>query len=82
MKTQQWSFDVADVEPHWEADVVAYKQDVFEARDVDRLIGRCRKNKLRVVWLKRYVVSEVSRRNRRNRTNVTEYSPATKKSSR
>ena len=43
VRSQQWSFDVADVEPNWEADVVAHEQDVFVAIDVDRLIGCCRK---------------------------------------
>ena len=28
VKSQQWSFDVADVESDWEADVVASEQDV------------------------------------------------------
>ena len=78
MKSQQRSLDVADVEPDWEADVVADEQDVFVAIDVSGLIGCCRKSKLSVVWLKRYVVCEVSRRNRRNSTGVTKYSPATK----
>ena len=83
-KSQQWSVDVTDVdsEPNWEADVVAHEQDVFVAIDVDRLIGRCRKSKLCVVWLKRYMICEVSRCNRSNSAGVTKYSPATKKSSR
>ena len=41
VKSQQWSLDVADVEPDWEADVVADEQDVFIAIDVDRLMGSC-----------------------------------------
>ena len=78
MKSQQRGFDVTDVEPDWEADVVADEQDVFVAVDVNGLIGSCRKRKLSVVWLKRYVVCEVSRCNRRNSTGVTEDCPATK----
>ena len=66
VKSQKWSLDVADVEPGWEADVVADEQDVFVAMDVDRLVGSCRKGNLGVVWLWRYVVCEVSRCNRRN----------------
>ena len=34
VKSQQWSIDVADVEPDWEADVVAHEQYVFVAVDV------------------------------------------------
>ena len=52
VKPQQWSLDVADVEPDWETDVVANEQDVFVAIDVDRLIGSCGKRKLCVAWLK------------------------------
>ena len=54
---------VTDVEALWEADVVADQQDVFVAVDVDRLIGRCRKNKLRVVRLKRYMICKALRCN-------------------
>ena len=79
VKSQQWGFDVADVKPNWEADVVAGEQDVFVPIDVLGLIGSCRKRKLSVVWLKRYVVCEVSRRNRRNSTGVTEDCPAMKR---
>ena len=78
MRSQQWSLDVADVEPDWKADVVADEQDVFVAIDVNRLVGSCRKSKLCVVWLQRYVVCGVARCNRRNSTGVTKYSPATK----
>ena len=78
VKSQQWSLDVADVEPDWQADVVAHEQDFFVAVDAYGLIGCCRKSKLSVVWLKRYMVCEVARCNRRNSTGVTEYSPATK----
>ena len=46
MKSQQWSLDVADVEPDWRADVVADEQDVLVAIDVDRMIGSCGKGKL------------------------------------
>ena len=51
VKSQQWSLGVTDVEPDWEADIVAGEQDVFVAIDVDRLVGSCRKGKLCVVWL-------------------------------
>ena len=78
VKSQQWGFDVADVEPNREADVVANEQDVFVTVDVNGLVGSCRKRKLSVVWLQRYVVCEVSRCNRRNSTGVTEDCPATK----
>ena len=78
VKSQQWSLDVADAEPDWEANVVADEQDVFVAIDVDRLIGSCGKGKLRAMWLPRHVVCEVSKRNRRNSTGVTKYSPMTK----
>ena len=66
-------YDVADVEPRWAKlmSIVAHKQDVFVAIDVNGLIGRCRGGKLCVPWLKRYMVSEVSRRNRRNSASVT-----------
>ena len=70
-KSQQWSLDFADVETDWEADVVADEQGVFVAIDVSGLIGSCRKSKLSVVWLKRYVVCEASRCNRRISTGVT-----------
>ena len=39
LKSQQWSSDVKDVEPRWEADVVAHKQDVSVTIDVNRLVG-------------------------------------------
>ena len=78
MKSHQRGFDVAYVEANREPDVVADEQDVFVAIDVDRLIGCCGKRKLSVMWLKRYVVCEVSRCNRRNSTGVTEDCPATK----
>ena len=80
VESQQWRFDVADVEPGREADVVANEQDVFVAVDVYGLVGCCRKSKLSVVWLKKYVVCEVLKRNRCNSTGVTKHSPATKKS--
>ena len=70
--------DVADVQPNWEADVVAHKQDVFVAIDVCGLIGCCREGELCVAGLKRHMVCKVSRRNRRNSTGVREDSPATK----
>ena len=82
VKSQQWRLDVTDVEPYCEADVVANEQDVFVAIDAYGLVGCCRKSKLSVMWLKRYVFCEVSRCNQRNSTSVAEYSPATKKSSR
>ena len=78
VKAQQRCFDVTDVEPDWEADVVADEQDVFVSVDVNGLIGSCRKRKLSVMRLKRYMVCEVSRCNRRNSTGVTEDGPATK----
>ena len=67
---------------HWEADVVADKQDVFVTIDVNRLTGRCRKDKLCVVRLKSYPICEVPKRNRRSGSGVTQDSPATTKSSR
>ena len=78
MKSQQRGFDVTDVEADWEADVVADEQDVLVSIDVYRLVGSCGQGKLSVVWLKRYMVCEVSRCNRRNSTGVTEDCPATK----
>ena len=75
------AFDVADVELYWEAAVVADEQDVFVAIDVYRLIGDCRKGKLGVVRLKRYVICKAPRCNQCNSSGVTEDSPATKKSS-
>ena len=47
--SQHRGLDVADVEPYWEADVVADEQDVFVTVDVNRLIGCCSKGKLSVV---------------------------------
>ena len=43
MKSQQWGFDVADVGPNWDADVIAHEQDIFVAIDVKELVGCCRK---------------------------------------
>ena len=59
VKAQQRCFDVKDVEPDWEADVVADEQDVFVSIDVNGLIGSCRKRKLSVVRLKRHMICEV-----------------------
>ena len=61
-KSQQRCFDVANVEANGKPDVVADEQDVFVAVDVYGLVGCCRKRKLSVMWLKRYVVCEVSHR--------------------
>ena len=40
MLSQQWRFDLADVEPNWEVNLAARQQDVFVTIVVDRLIGK------------------------------------------